>query len=274
MLPNNLYYNINNETFFYPEQGLLKGCKSENEAKLSISAISCFELLIENHGVIVSQDMFFERVWQVRRIIITSNTLAKIISQLRQSLIKSGCQYDIIRTIKGKGYLLPSAFEVTKIENNAQPSLHTEDIVEVSTHDKLEPDVATENEISTSHKHEKSKKFFILLSIIPIFIILALLIQSFYPEKRIGYEFYTTSHGCNFYFISDSNSNKENILSLLMKRESFDCAQAPYVYVTSYKEMSHYSLFSCKEPIDTKKKSNQCYTIVHFNYRSENSEQV
>lgn len=274
MLPNNLYYNINSETFFYPEQGILKGCKSENEAKLSISAISCFELLIENHGIIVTQDMFFERVWQVRRIIITSNTLAKIISQLRQSLIKAGCKYDIIRTIKGKGYLLPSAFEVTKIENNSQPYSLAEDIQEEPTQDKHEPNIATVNKISISHGHDKTKKLFVLLSLTTIFIILALVIQSVYSEKRIGYEFYSTSHGCNFYFISDSNSNKENILSLLMQREKLDCAQAPYVYVTSYKELHHYSLFSCKEPIETTKKSNQCYTIVHFNYRSENSEQV
>lgn len=265
MLLDELHYKINNEVIFYPQQGVLKNMNNAQEVKLGLPVSSCLLLLIEHHGSIVTQDKFIERIWTARKIIVSANTLVKNISHLRQCLSQAGCQYDIIRTIKSQGYLIPKAFPVTFSDIHALPkSDDTHDIV---------LNAAAETIAAPPHKVTMPLRrkiiFALLIAVImsiSITVVKFAMLNDNVNSPR-GYNYYRISDGCKVFFNRDSNSHKEQILELIKKRENYDCNDAPYLYITAYKEVHNYSLYQCINPIEKTDRDNMCYTTVRFNYR-------
>lgn len=75
-----------------------------NSTELTKNEFKILQVLIENHGKIVSRDTLMEKLWETD-CFIDDNTLTVNINRLRKTLLKIGVS-DYITTKKGLGYII------------------------------------------------------------------------------------------------------------------------------------------------------------------------
>ncbi len=79
-------------------------CFGENSAELTKNESKILQVLMENHGRIVSRDTLMEKLWETSSFI-DDNTLTVNINRLRKTLSKVGIS-EYITTKKGLGYIV------------------------------------------------------------------------------------------------------------------------------------------------------------------------
>lgn len=73
----------------------------------------CLSLLIETRPEVISQHVFFEKVWENEGLPVTANTFYQHIAMLRRALEEVGLNKDAIVTIPRKGLSLAETLDIT-----------------------------------------------------------------------------------------------------------------------------------------------------------------
>lgn len=103
---NPIFYCINNQVHFFPQQNKLISCKTGKAFITYVTASRCLHLLICQSGNMVSHHALYAAGWENHGKIVTPNTLYQTISKLRKQLQDAGLTEDIIQTHPRRGWCI------------------------------------------------------------------------------------------------------------------------------------------------------------------------
>lgn len=266
---------LNSFLIFEPDKKRITG--RGNPAVISASASLCLELLIENVGLLVTHQQFYDYVWRRFGTEPASTTLYQNISALRRALNKAGLQEDIIRTMPRKGFLLSPQTTVQResLSSFTPVSTESERANTLSAGGNEMPDHSPPDErMRTAQNKQESdfgKKNFLYFSLIecqffPAFIkskknmavsfmlVLILFFSSFfYIRAGLNYNdavfIYSANYkGCIIFNNADAWLRKDEVKKLVDEMK-IKCSTTSYVYLTAFKNADSLSYFDCEHPL-------------------------
>lgn len=293
---------LNKHLVFEPDKKTIshKGHKTV----ISASASMFMELLIENVGVLVTHQQFYNLVWRRFGTEPASTSIYQNISILRRALIKVGYDQETIRTMPRKGFLLSSKTNIVK-EEFIQPicvaarsesvekatDIKNDATIAQRTSDE-EPITSDEEPITLEEDLDKGKKYkfsfqdfslkistkikkppYGFISTL-VFVIFFLLIPLFYhltyqhgsPEEYDETFNYNTEYkDCIFYTNIDTNITSTEVIKVAQKI-NMDCKGSHYVYLTNFKGTDGLSYFKCQYPLnfDGRVNCHSHYSVKNF----------
>lgn len=258
MCPMHKHYIINNLVEFHPADSTLKDVNNpQSIINLNSPAGRCLLLLIERKGMIVSQQDFYEIVWESRGMLVTPNTYYQNISILRKGLKKAGFISDIIVTVPRVGLTLSSDTKIIIKDDNPDSVNLVEESAAGGEDYALRPERHT---LPIFNNENKDKSHPILL----IFVFLFLLIGTgiiIFNEVHVNnffsnYDLQKTISGCHIY-IAQHIKNENEKSQAMRYAETFlsDCQKYPWVYIDKYPRLPRTSVIRCER---TMKEPNLC----------------
>ena len=252
-------YLINNIVLFTPEINRLSLYGEPDKIyDLTSPASRCLLLLIENSPEVVSQNIFFEQVWEKHGMLVPPNTLYQNISLVRRGFKSiSGDDINIITTVPRKGFQIKNDVTITEIipldKKNTTP-INSEDLTSQPAMDN------NSTSFSFLSYFSKIKTLIIILSLFSmIFFIYTLSTWDSDDNLFRNYTLIYKSNDCLYYANDNLMNYNETIKNFPVKRS---CEKYRWVYITAYKHNPVSTLFLCTHPID-KKNKNDCISIIH-----------
>lgn len=245
----------------YNEDSALLYNVGETEKRVNLYAPTnkCLALLIENRSEVISQNVFFTRVWESNGLSITANTFYQHIAMLRRAFEDVGLEKEVIVTIPRRGLTLSGEISIT-FEN-------TVDVIEM-TPDKIVSDSNDDTSI-TSHTFQtsyyKTRSFLIYISFGLLFFVISFYFaQLLLSEKNHSktlldtYEHVGSVERCEIFVYSPFSTLKE--VEVKIKEDNIDCASNKIIYYSSVPILNRTSLIACSE------KNNERETCLSYFY--------
>lgn len=273
---------INKNIIFEPEKKIISGKKGE--IKLSASATLCFEILIENAGVLVTHNQLYDFAWRRFGMEPTSTSLYQNISMLRKSLKKIGMHENIIRTMPRRGFLVSPVTEIddgkkeknkvmdicrkNEINEHQSSAAQTSEKVSAPAEEKTN-EKENENELEKNNKETVSlennkekydkKKVKLKKNLFNIKIILSCALglalgfiphlKERYIDKRLQFTrepvFY---RGCSVFTNNTKNFHPAELEEILNYIE-INCSNKKNLYITNYDYSNKISVILCQNPL-------------------------
>lgn len=279
-------YIIHNSIIYTPLSHNLFSIEKNESITLATPASLCFNLLIENRGKIISQDELLHVVWGTRGMNVTQNTLHQNISLLRKSLRRLGINTSAIQTIPRRGFMFPADILVMERDDEHDlPPFHYEDDTHtnkiITIRDKVNESIFLGSAIKPASKegtetNEKEKSavqktavspsstlqrrretsrwgYFIIL--ICLLLMAIKLIQKNTNEHNplASYRKLPNVGACTIFRSNDMRS--DNFFMDLIEAHHIECKKTKVIYITNYYPSSRISLISCKNPLESDKRS-------------------
>lgn len=114
-----MYYMLNNEVKFRPEDGAIwvGDLSDENEPLvLTLTERRLFLLLLEEQGHVLTRNDIFHRVWECWGLEGSNNSLNHFISRLRKVLDIFGLPETTIQTVPRIGFMLSSDLDIQQVK--------------------------------------------------------------------------------------------------------------------------------------------------------------
>lgn len=125
-------YIIGNKIEFAPDSQKIRSLETGKTTKLHYTSCRCLELLIQEHGNIVSQHQLIEYGWEERAMGVSSAAYYQCLLNLRKALKSLGME-DVIRTIPRKGVMFTLQCPVRKEGTESVATQSTSSPVETPT---------------------------------------------------------------------------------------------------------------------------------------------
>ncbi|WP_261676460.1 transcriptional regulator [Klebsiella pneumoniae] len=141
-----MYWIINKNIEFWPENKRLISLKNPAQSvTLTAPASHCLVLLLEATPELVSQQVFFKKVWEDEGILVPANTLYQNISIVRRGLRDVGeTDNSIVVTVPRKGFHINPNVNVERMDKKPLNSENYNDITFISQDDVAEKNPTTE----------------------------------------------------------------------------------------------------------------------------------
>lgn len=110
------YFLLMNELEFHPKEHLLRSADNGTEVSLFSAASRCLEILLINHGQIVTQREMMHFSWVEQGLTVSQNAFYQNIHMLRNTLSNFLPGQEIIVTLKRSGLTVPESVSVKKLE--------------------------------------------------------------------------------------------------------------------------------------------------------------
>ncbi|WP_279206106.1 winged helix-turn-helix domain-containing protein [Obesumbacterium proteus] len=253
-------YLLSGNIFFNYKECYLLSISGSERVYIGSNPSELLLYLIKHHGNTATMDDINKHFFEKGRVV-NAATATQYISKLRKVFRTLDNKSDIITTIKGGGYHIPSDIEVVK--KSASSKLLDDDR-------EMNNDLDTSN-VCLSKKNYFSKFRYILFAVmLPIFIFVVFFLYFndglyFSPVKDVNYRFEFTKNECFFYV------DRDPIEKNLDQNESFSkdimtyCKKYPYVYVTYFDYSNNYSLIFCKTPAKLGEDITVCSSVLRLN---------
>ncbi|HAT6802687.1 TPA: transcriptional regulator [Citrobacter freundii] len=256
-------YLINEKIEFWPaENRLTSRDKPGVMSQLTTPATRCLVILLEKAPEIVSQDVFFEKVWEEAGMHVPPNTLYQNISLVRRglkSVSNNNETDDIIVTIPRQGFRIRENVSVREIDEEVVitpvPEKAADTItLPVTLSIEAEENLTKEDALREANNVQRSG---FIKNIILVLILIAVVAGAFFTGYLLteddpspsfaGYTQLPEENGCKYFINPDSMTNETgNAVSKAM----INCKVYPWVYITSYKHVPVMSVISCNTPLD------------------------
>jgi DNA-binding winged helix-turn-helix (wHTH) protein len=230
---------INDNIEFNPEMNRLASLsRPDLNVILTTPASRCLRLLLENAPAVVSQQTFFQKVWEEEGMVVPANTLYQNISIIRRGLRTVGeTENALITTVPRKGFQIePGINVITMSKASVQ-------------------EVEKKADIPLIISHGLFKRYIPILLMAGIFvvgIVLGNIIWRTVPDKNF-YDRYTLiemNQGCHFFSKNEdieSGSRFENYKSMILKT-GIDCKKYPWIYFLSSSRTPAVTVLICQRP--------------------------
>lgn len=253
-----MYWIINKNIEFWPES---KRLTSVNNPALGVTltapASHCLTLLLEAAPDLVSQQVFFKKVWEDEGILVPANTLYQNISIIRRGLRDVGeTDETLVVTVPRKGFHINASVDVEKCQKQALNAGHTLD-PEVPAQD-VEPDF-TASADSVNVIPTTDKKTY--LTRVSTFIVMALALLAGFQLTHYIWHFHNETpffsdyalvaqeNGCNFYIKDENHTSDDrfNRYKSLVINSGLNCKRYPYVYFSPPQISPTFIAFICRK---------------------------
>lgn len=266
-----MYWIINKNIEFWPESKRLVSLKNPAlSVTLTAPASHCLALLLEASPELVSQQVFFKKVWEDEGILVPANTLYQNISIVRRGLRDVGeTDNSLVVTVPRKGFHINANVSVEKGEKISLDSDGSADIAIVAQDSVAEKKATTESGLivhTVDKKNIRTKAVTLLimaLSLLAGFFSLHY-IWHFHDETPFfsSYTLVANDRGCHFYTVDDNHTSidKFNNYKSLVFKTGLDCKKYPYVYFSMSQMSPSFIVFICRKSY-TEKVSAGCVTL-------------
>lgn len=229
---------INDNIEFNPEKNRLASLsKPELNVILTTPASRCLRLLLDNAPAVVTQQTFFQKVWEEDGMVVPANTLYQNISLIRRGLRTVGeTEQALVTTVPRKGFQIEPGVKVMTISKAA-----------AATEKKAPPPPALPRRKYKCY----TASLWMLLSL-AVGIISGYLMVQTVPEKNF-YDRYTlveTTQGCRFFSRNDDivgGSRFENYKAMILN-SGVDCRKYPWVYFPASSHIPGIVALICQQP--------------------------
>lgn len=246
---------INERVAFYPQENLLTNVQdSETSQAINEPCARCLEILLDNHGQIVSHDDLYQVAWPDAYKTTSPNTLYQNILLARKALKEvSGSDEDFIITIPRKGFSFNETIPVT-VQNEIPVISVNPNQGEGATVTKEESIYSPDNKFSIRRFFSKNIRLFTFSAFLLSLIFFA---QAFYQHQQFtrndftsDYYFLKKSGECRIYLNNRSLRLKETIDTNLETKPMLtaECRFLPEVYITAYYPPERIFFLSCNKP--------------------------
>ena len=255
------YYLIGNSIEFRPEENLLYSRKNGERVTLFVAASRCLQLLLNQHGKLVSQQELFDIGWNQSGIGVSSNTFYQNILTLRKGLKLAGCDQTVIRTVPRQGLTIPLSITVERIAGEA-PQLPPEGEM-VSEENTLDPSLA----IGKKKRRFPGPLWIALLSVLScIGMLISILWGYWTQEKNFSNYNYAGKIGQCSVYLYDRGTSINTYLQFIAHNE-VDCSEQKYIYFTAHPLLPRASVIHCDSPYIRGKK-NTCIPEYQLDWQS------
>lgn len=243
---------INENIEFNPERNRLASLsRPDLNVILTTPASRCLCLLLESAPSVVTQQTFFQKVWEDEGMVVPANTLYQNISLIRRGLRTVGETDDaLIATVPRKGFQI-------------EPG------VPIGTMSKASAVAVEKKEIPAPVLPRRGLKrysvpLWMLLSLAGGIFLGYISVQTL-PEKNF-YDRYTlveTTQGCHFFSRNEdivSASRFENDKTMILKT-GLDCQKYPWVYFPTSNRLPALVALICQRPYKTRGDTG-CVTLL------------
>lgn len=236
------YYLIGNSIEFRPEENLLYSRKNGERITLFVAASRCLQLLLNQHGELVSQQELFNTGWNKSGISVSSNTFYQNILTLRKGFKLAGCDQKVIRTVPRQGLTIPLSVAVEKIAGEAPP---------------LPPEgEITSKENTPGHTLNFGKKKLrfpgpLWVTFLIVFSCCAMLLYiwggHFTQSKLFSHYNYAGKIGKCMVYLYDRGTSIDTYLQFVAHNK-VDCSEQKYIYFTTHPLLPRASVLRCDHP--------------------------
>ncbi|EAY8071027.1 transcriptional regulator [Salmonella enterica] len=240
---NAMLWIINDNIEFNPEMNRLASLsRPDLNIILTTPASRCLRLLLENAPSVVSQQTFFQKVWEEDGMVVSANTLYQNISIIRRGLRTVGENEDtLIITVPRRGFQIEPGVSLMTIRKDfAQP-------------------IEKKGETPPRMSGRWFKHYVPVLWMTGTFavgILLGTISWQTVPDKDF-YDRYTlveTTQGCHFFSRNEdieSGSRFAGYQSMILKT-GMDCQKYPWVYFPSSSRTPAVTALICQQPYKTR----------------------
>lgn len=236
------YYLIGNSIEFRPEENLLYSRKNGERITLFVAASRCLQLLLNQHGELVSQQELFDIGWNKSGIGVSSNTFYQNILTLRKGFKLAGCDQTVIKTVPRQGLTIPLSVAVEKIAGEAPPL-------------PSEGEIASK-ESALGHTLNFGKKKLrisspLWVAFLSIFSCFAMLLYIFWghvtQSKHFSHYNYAGKIGQCSVYLYDRGTSINTYLQFIAHNK-VDCSDQKYIYFTAHPLLPRASVIHCDRP--------------------------
>lgn len=250
----NYYYLIEGFVEFRPEENLLFSHINGKKITLFVAASRCLQLLLNQRGMLVTQQALFDAGWQNYGVSVSNNTFYQNILTLRKAFKLAGCDKALIKTVPRQGLTISTAIQVEKIPVSIVNSEPINELVKPK-------EVPLANmKITKNSFFEKMRIFYSLWAIVTYlvfsFCLLFLIFNKDSPESNYfdNYRYVGEIEGCSVYAFSSRVSIK--VYTDFLKEHRFYCRQKKFVYFATYHFVQRASIIRCEKPFQKGIKNN------------------
>ena len=243
---------INDNIEFNPERNRLASLsRPDLNVILTTPASRCLCLLLESAPSVVTQQTFFQKVWEDAGMVVPANTLYQNISLIRRGLRTVGETDDaLIATVPRKGFQIEPGVQ---IKTMSKASVVAVEKKEIAAHS-----------LARRRFKRYSVPLWMLLSLAGGILLGYISVQTL-PEKNF-YDRYTlveTTQGCHFFSRNEdivSASRFENDKNMILKT-GMDCQKYPWVYFPTSNRLPALVALICQRPYKTRGDTG-CVTLL------------
>ena len=266
-----MYWIINKNIEFWPENKRLISLKNPAQSvTLTAPASHCLVLLLEATPELVSQQVFFKKVWEDEGILVPANTLYQNISIVRRGLRDVGeTDNSIVVTVPRKGFHINPNVNVERMDEKPLNSESYNDITIISQDDVAEKNPTTESGdiVQTATRKNigaKATTFLIMLLSLLAGCFSFYYIFHFHYEKPFfcSYTLVENDRGCHFFNKDDNHAkvDKFKYFKSLIFKSGLDCKKYPFVYFSMSQMSPGFIVFICRKSY-SEKVSAGCVTL-------------
>lgn len=254
------YYLIDDSVEFRPEEHLLYSRINGEKITLFVAASSCFQLLLNQQGLLVSQQELFDAGWKKNAVGVSNNTFYQNILTLRKALKLAGYEQPVIKTVPRQGLTIPLTVPVAKIVTETVP-------------ESTEKEAIAEEVISSPPLSIREKKPIIPHSLWIAFIYLPICIgvltftilnRAPKPDFFANFNYIGKIDRCSVYLYSNRTSLRSYMQFIAQKK--LTCNKQSFVYFTTYPLVPRVSVIRCERPFSPGV-INSCISEYHLTWK-------
>jgi DNA-binding winged helix-turn-helix (wHTH) protein len=261
------YYLIEGCVEFRPEENLLSSHVNGEKITLFVAASRCLQLLLNQRGMLVTQQALFDAGWQNYGVPVTNNTFYQNILTIRKAFKLAGCDKALIKTVPRQGLTIPAAIHVEII---AVSIVNSEPINESV---KPEEPLLVNMSATNNSFLEKIGIFYSRWAIVTYLAVFFSLLFFVCNKGTLdssyfdNYRYVGEIEGCSVYAFSSKSSIE--IYTDFLKEHRFYCKQKKIVYFATYRFVQRASIIRCEQPFKRGIKNN-CISEYYLDWLENN----